>query len=395
MVGTVFERFFKKGRTAASARKAELSGDLEKATVLFAEAGELAEAARVMILRGDAEADPAKRLVHFTQATATAPSHHETWRAAKKKRALLVVALAGEGAVSAIVRRDLTEAALDLEAAGDQESAAAVYARLGDVDGEARALAEAGDVEKLESLLTEQHGKDRAERERVDAYREVETLAASGRRREALAAAETFAAHATQATAREAMTSRAEQLRARRATGPTVKLSLNGRAVTFVLGPEVIVGRTEGALQIASAAVSRQHLSIKRDGGAVVVRDLGSRNGTQLRGLAVGGAVQVGDGLDLRLGKEVPVRVAPSAEIAEAIEIELAGNRYIAPLGEARLGVGAWRLELAADGWIELVTDDAPPALAADMQLVPRTTLLVGDVIAAVRNGEAALRVLG
>ncbi len=391
----MFERFFKRGRAADGARKAELSGDLAQATVLFAEAGQLAEAARVMLLRGDAEVDPAKRLVHFTQAAATAPSDHETARMAKKKRALLIVALAGEGAVSAVSRRDLTEAARDLEAVGDQESAAAVYARLGDVEGEARALAEAGDVEKLESLLTEQHGKDRRERDRVDAHREVETLAASGRRREALAAAVAFAARATQATAREAMTSRAEQLRARRATGPTVKLSLDGRAVTFVLGPEVIVGRTEGALQIASAAVSRQHLSIKRDGDAIVVRDLASRNGTQLRGLALGGVVNVADGLDLRLGKEVPVRVAPSAEIAGAVAIDLAGHRYIAPLGEARLGVGSWRLEIAGDGWIELVTDDTPPALAADVQLVARTTLLVGDAIGTVRNGEARLRVLG
>ena len=220
-------------------------------------------------------------------------------------------------------------------------------------------------------------------------------MAASGRRREALAAAEAFAAQATQATARDAMTSKAEQLRARRARGPTVKLSLHGRAVTFVLGDEIVVGRTEGSLQIASAAVSRQHLSIKRDGDGVVVRDLGGRNGTQLRGLALGGAVQVGEGLELRLGKEVPVRVTPSAEIAGAIEIELAGQRYVAPLGPAKLGIGAWRLDLAADGWVELVTDDAPPALAGDVQLVARTTLLVGDAIATTRHGDPALRVLG
>ena len=73
----MFDRLLKsisgKGRAAAAARKAEARGELAKAAELFVEADEPEEAARVMVLRGDAETDPRLRLQHYTQAAATAP----------------------------------------------------------------------------------------------------------------------------------------------------------------------------------------------------------------------------------------------------------------------------------------------------------------------------------
>jgi hypothetical protein len=389
-----FSRFSSKKTLLRDAERAEHSGDLGKAAALFAEAAAPHEAARVMILRGDGEADPAKRLVHYTQAAATAPSDHETALLARKKRALLVIALAGDGAISAATRADVADAARELEEIGENESAATAYARIGDVEGEARALARAGDVEKLEVVLEEQGERDRAERARTAAHREIEMMFASGRRREAIAAAEAFAAK-TEGAAREALTTRAQQMRARRAKGPLVRLAIEGRAVSLVLGAEVVVGRHEGALQVASAAVSRRHVAIARDGEAIVVRDLGSANGTLLRGMRIAGAVPIGDGVELRLGKEVPMRVAPSDEMQGAVAIDLAGERYVAPLGSARVGVGEWRLEMAADGWIELVSDGGPAAIVDGAALVTRASLLVGDAIARARGGEPVLRVLG
>ena len=46
----------------AQARAAELRGELAQAAALFAQAGRLDEASRVMLIRGDGEADPAARL---------------------------------------------------------------------------------------------------------------------------------------------------------------------------------------------------------------------------------------------------------------------------------------------------------------------------------------------
>jgi hypothetical protein len=383
----VFDRIFGKGRRAKHARRAELRGDLAQAAALFAEAGRLDEAARVMLLRGDAEPEPRSRLVHYTQAAATAPAGHEVQRIAARKRAMLVVALVGDGPLSAAVRQDLVAAARELEALGEQERAAVAFARAGDVESEARVLAQAGDVEKLEWVLGEQQDRERRDRARQHAAAEVETLAASGRRREAAIAAE--------ASDDEALRARGRAIRAQRAAGPIVRAVLHGAPVAMVLGEEIVLGRTEGALQIASNAVSRRHLVIARRDGTIVVRDLGGRNGTLLRGLALAGEATVGEGVELKLGREVPIRLTPSASVAGGVDVDLAGATYVAPLGAASLGVGAWRLEVASDGWIELATDDAPPAYLGAVRLVPRATLLAGDAIASERGGEAVLRIAG
>jgi pSer/pThr/pTyr-binding forkhead associated (FHA) protein len=92
------------------------------------------------------------------------------------------------------------------------------------------------------------------------------------------------------------------------------------------------------AVAVASAALSRQHLTIARRGDDVVVRDLGSRNGTLLRGLALVGEAIVRDAIEVRLGKEVPLVVRPSTELPGAVALEIAGARYVAPLGPARMG---------------------------------------------------------
>ncbi len=166
----------------------------------------------------------------------------------------------------------------------------------------------------------------------------------------------------------------------------------------LVLGDEVILGRSEGAITIASHAVSRRHLVIARGGhagNAIEVRDLGSRNGTELRGMRLAGAIPVdpGTGLELKLGGEVPVRLGAGASIPGALAIEAAGTRYIAPLGPARLGIGGWRIEAASDGWLELVTDDDPIAYLGATRLGQRTPLLAGDAIAEARDAASVLRV--
>ncbi len=116
------------------------------------------KAARALLVRGDAEADPAKRFVFFTQAVALAPAGRPIALDAKKKRATLAILLAGDGPLTAAHRHDvIAAAARELEEAGDAEAAAAAYARAGDVDGQARALERGGSVEQLEALLDGQN----------------------------------------------------------------------------------------------------------------------------------------------------------------------------------------------------------------------------------------------
>jgi hypothetical protein len=393
----LFDRLFGRDDVRA-ARRAELTGDLARAVVLWVDAGRPDEAARVMILRGDSEPDPRARLQHYTQAAATAPALHDTNRQARHKRALLTMTLAGDAAISTVARADVLEAAKDLEAIGDPAKAAEAYALAGDPEGEAHALAKAGDVDKLEDLLSSRQTKERGDRRRQDAHGEIDLLLTGGRRRDALRAAEAFSREQPEdALAQE----RARSIAGRRVTGPVARIQLKGRPLTLVLGDEVVIGRTEGSLTVPSNAISRKHLSIARHAAAAsgpsgefVVRDLGSRNGTQLRGMALAGQVNVGEGLELSLGREVPLKLTPSDVLPGALGLELHGDRYVAPLGVAKLAIGEWRLEVASDGWLELVTDDAPPALMDGMTLAARITLLVGDAITSERGGDPVLRVV-
>jgi hypothetical protein len=371
----------------AQAQAAELRGELAHAAALFAEAGRPDEASRVMLIRGDAETDGKERLRHYVQAVATAPEGGEARAAARRKHATLVLAMASEGdAMTPALRQDLRGAGADFEVLGMHAEAADAYRTAGDVDGEARALARAGDVERLDALLATQQGREREARARRETHEEMAVLVASGRRREAVALAK--------GSDDEAARERGRGLEERRVAGDVVAVRIDGHELTLVLGDEVIVGRV-AAVAVASAAVSRQHVAVARRGDQVVVRDLGSRNGTLLRGLALAGEAVVGDAIEVRLGKEVPLVVRPSHELPGAVVLEVGGARYVAPLGPALLGIGAWRLERGADGWVELVTDDAPAAFAGVLQLAPRVTLVAGDAIARERGGAPVLGVGG
>jgi hypothetical protein len=390
-----------KREALAQARAAELRGELAQAAVLFAQALRPDEAARVMVLRGDAEVEPAARLRHYVQAVATAPPGSQAATHAARKRASAVVDLASDMPMTTSLRQDLAAAARDLEELGDAERAAQAYARAGDLEGEVRALTRAGDVDRVDALLALAEQRDRDARARAHARDDVEMLVAAGRRREAVAIA--------QASADEDVRSRGIALAKTGVTGGVLRVAVCGREMLVLLGEPLVIGRApdgsgrerdddrgkarEARLAIASAALSRRHVVVERRGDDYVVRDLGSRNGTSLRGLRLEGEAHVGEGLELKLAGEVPVSLRKTHDLGGALAVDLPAGRYVVPLGPTRLPVGRWRLERADDGWAELVTDDAPPAFAGALQLAPRVTLLVGDAIAAQRSGPAVLEV--
>lgn len=388
---SLFDRFFGKGRHAAAARSAELRGELARATELYGEAGRTEDAARVMLVRADAETDPRQRLQYYAQAATLLPVGHETHKLARARRAELLLALAGDAAVSAVARHEVIEAARDLEAIGEALKAAEAYARAGDKESEARALQAAGDVERLEFLLSTEQDKERESRSRDERTKEIALLLQCGRRREALLALDQLLeSHPEDASLRE----RRNGISQRRLTGPIVIVEAAGTRWKLVLGREIVIGRTEGTIKVSSSAVSREHLRITREGDDVVIRDLGSRNGTQLRGVNVGGALAVHDGLDLKLGREVSVRVAPSTRLAGAVEVDLIGETYVAWLGPTKTPIEGLGLAEGSDGWVELVAEEGHAFMGA-VGLTPRTTLLVGDAIATRRGEEPVLRVLG
>lgn len=348
----------------------------------YAEAGRADDVARIMLLRGDAELEPAARLRHYVQAVAAARTGSAVHAEARRRRALHVMVVLGEegrGATSAS-RRDLAEAGRELEALGEVTEAARAFERAGDVEGQARALAAAGDVEALDALLARQQSQVRDATGLRGAAEEIEMLVASGRRREAAA----MSSRSSDSAVRE----RARTIEAHRVDEALVTVRVRGRVERIALGDEVTVGRV-ATIALASAAVSREHLVVVRRGDDAVVRDLGSRNGTTLRGLPVAGELPVGPGLEVSLGGQVPLAIHPDGE--GGWTLTTSGEAIRLPLGPAGLGIGRWRLERGADGWVELVTDEGPPAFVGEMAMGPRIELLWGDAISTERHGPPVL----
>jgi two-component system, NtrC family, response regulator AtoC len=93
-------------------------------------------------------------------------------------------------------------------------------------------------------------------------------------------------------------------------SGARLVVMAGGAAQSFPLTDEtaVLVGREETCLlRIDHTAVSREHLRIRVEGGAVTVEELGSRNGTKLHGRRLEKAQRtpLNDGDSLELGEVV------------------------------------------------------------------------------------------
>lgn len=387
--GFVKRLFSSQTRDLDAARQAELRGDLAKAAELFGRADADEDVARIMMLRADAEPDPRARLSFFVQAAAAAPSESAIRKDARIRRAKTMIALAKGSVQSAAIRMDLLAAAKELEELGEAADAADAYRMCGDPDAEARALAAAGKIDELEALLEHDQAKERLSIATRVRGEKIDEALSSGRRRDALALCDVAAkADPNDRGARDG----AESLRAKRATGLVASVAIHGKNSRIVLGEEVVVGRSEGQIQIPSHAVSRRHLALFRRDGVVFARDLESRNGTTLRGMRIANELPIGGGIDLSLGNEVPISIAPCDDLEGGIAIEVGGVRYVAPLGAAKLGVGDWELACGEGDWLELRFSKTP-AFLAQMSLASPVTLLVHDAISSERDAPPALEI--
>lgn len=89
-------------------------------------------------------------------------------------------------------------------------------------------------------------------------------------------------------------------------------LILDGREFPLAHGSN-LVGRGETCrIRVDSQTVSRRHADIRVAGGSASIEDLGSKNGTVLRGTRVHGAIPLADGDEIRVG-EVHLRLRVTA----------------------------------------------------------------------------------
>lgn len=80
---------------------------------------------------------------------------------------------------------------------------------------------------------------------------------------------------------------------------------------------EMVLGRDDGCeIVIPVRQISRRHLRITLDGGACVIEDLRSKNGTWVNGYRLTGMRQLEDGDEIRVAKDIRLRFVGSGATA-------------------------------------------------------------------------------
>ncbi|MBK7580996.1 MAG: FHA domain-containing protein [Myxococcales bacterium] len=363
----------------ARARRLEAIGSLEDATAAYLDLGERDAAAQVLVVRAEAAVDNEKRRLLLAQAAGLAEGARA--REIERKRASLVLELKRSGAY-APTRVELEEMAGRLERAGEATLAAEVYGLIGDREGETRMLVEAGAIERLEQVLDSEQTRVRAEREVGQLHARVHDLWLSGARRAAMAAG---------ASARESdrrIDDLLREIEHRRVMAPRLTLSLAGERTELLFGDEISVGRADATLVIASPALSRTHLMIRRTPRGPQVLDLDSKNGTFLSGVRLGAPLPVNAPLELSLGGEVSLELRPWN--TAGVCLSHGTSPLFAPLGPFELG--GWSITPGADGWLSL--DLTSPAFLAGLSVIGRIELLIGDRLSRAPAGPVELEVL-
>lgn len=379
-------QWFGKGRKLAKAQKAELAGNLAEAIALYVEAEAPNEAARVLCLRGDAELDRRVRLVHYTQATKTALEGSEVAREARRKRAELIVSEFEGQVTSAAIRKDILDAARELEGVGAWEAAARAFRLAGDRESQARALTQAGDIDRLEEALDDE--AERSARTIEMALRSAEDRVDLGERREALV---TLQALHKQHPAHEGLRGRILDLEGRKLDAMRFRLEWQGFRGEVCLRRELTLGRTETCIDVASAAVSRLHLRFFKQGDTIMIEDCQSRNGTFLHGVRLAGAIPLTESGTVLLGNEVPLSYRILTLVSTpALELRVSGHTVVAPFDE--VSIADWTLCEGAGGWVELRNGSA--MYRENLLMAKTITLLHGDAFTLQRGGGEVFRVL-
>jgi hypothetical protein len=80
------------------------------------------------------------------------------------------------------------------------------------------------------------------------------------------------------------------------------RLILESREIELTEGDNVLGSDRDAVLWIDHTAVSRRHARIHLARGGAVLEDLGSKNGTYLKGVRIDGPVPLSDGDEIRIG---------------------------------------------------------------------------------------------
>jgi pSer/pThr/pTyr-binding forkhead associated (FHA) protein len=121
--------------------------------------------------------------------------------------------------------------------------------------------------------------------------------------------------------------------------GPRASLHVQGGATTQ-LGEVTRVGRgPDNELVLADPLVSGNHAEIRSSGDGYVLTDLGSRNGTFVRGERVTGSAPLADGDEIRFGDTVAILSLPAPAVVPPPEVPVGATSIGMPVGAAVSGL--------------------------------------------------------
>lgn len=366
-------------RSYRRARRAEAGGRYRDAAALYAEAGCAEEAANALLFAAARATDPDERLAAYHDALRWLPADHPRRLDVDARIGQAVLESAQRDGVSSVEERQrLRDAAARLERAGRDLEAATAYELLGQVEDAARCLQSAGEVERLEALLDESTRAEQLERAVRARVAEYEMAMSVGARLEAKAALEAGLAVAPRDAA---LADLLRRLEARRPRDRRVTLRLAERELLVVGQAEVVLGR-EGDVALRGASVSRAHAAVEVVPGGLIVRDLGSRNGTLAHGVPIAGELRLTAEAEIGLGEDVLLRLEPRAR-GVAIAVVRGLDRGLACVAGAEpVGVPGLRAHLRfPSGWPTLHAEPGARVRLGAQEVAAPVALLRGDVL--------------
>lgn len=376
--------------TYRRARRAEGRGDYREAAELYAEAGADAEAGEAWLFHAARQQGVEERVAAYRDALRWFPEGTPKAREVAGHIGMARLEDAQRrGVHTADDRRLLEEAAAHLEKADRPAYAATAYELLGLRDAATRCLEAAGEIERLEALL-EQGAKEAAgERERRSAVRDYEVAMVVGHRREAMAALERVTAGARLRGGSELAGDTADvevrdlmrRLEARRTPPLRCGLRVGGVSVALFGALPVTLGR-EADVCIRGTGVSRAHCRVSQVASGVVLEDLGSSNGTLVRGVPLGAPLPLTGPLEVGLGDDVRVHLEPSADSLVVRVLSGLDSGAVALVGQGALALPGAQAVVRFEGGYGVLSATGGASVQLDGQrCVAPVDLLREDVL--------------
>lgn len=379
-----FRRLF--DTRARQALDAEVQGDLRRAAYLWVDMGDPQKAADLMTRLGEQAKPVEEKVQAWLDALRFLPPEQEDARRALEARiGTAVLRSARErGVAGADAKRRLADAAERLERAERWIDAADCFELLGRTEDLARCLEQAGEIERLEKVLEASHAKEHRASRLRRLIGEQEMAVRVGARDVARRALRDAVLLAPEDPSIAELLRRLEEKWPR---GRRLRLDVAGARVGLVGTLPAALGRSDADVLVRGGSVSRRHCEVDRRGDAVVVRDLGSRNGTLVAGVPIAGEIVLTGPTEIGLGDDVAVRVSPGAQ-GIAIDVVRGldrGERVV--VGETELRVAGLaasfvfvddRAVLQPDPGIEVVL--GAQSVAAGIDLLYGDAITVGGV---------------